>query len=101
MCQAQHSEPIVTADARPRRADPGRVRGLDCPGSLHLCGDPVAAAHWFERNRGACGPAALYTEEYDVRQRQLRGNLPRAFVHTGMLESAVVLSRDVDLGVGA
>jgi hypothetical protein len=67
MCQAQHSEPIVTADARPRRADPGRVRGLECPGSLHLCGDQVATAHWFERNRGACGPAALYTEEYDVR----------------------------------
>lgn len=50
---------------------------------------------------GACGPAALYTEEYDVRQRQLRGNLPQAFVHAGMLECAVVLSRDVDMGAGA
>ena len=49
----------------------------------HARGDPVAAAHWFERNRGACGPAALYTEEYDVHQRQLRGNLPQAFVHAG------------------
>ena len=39
----------------------------------HACGNPVAAAHWFERNRCACGPAALYTEEYDVHQRQLRG----------------------------
>jgi hypothetical protein len=34
----------------------------------------------------------LYTEEYDVRQRQLRGNLPQAFVHAGMLECAVRLS---------
>ena len=61
----------------------------------HACGHPVAAAHWFERNRSASGPAALYTEEYDVHQRQLRGNLPQAFVHAAMLECAVTLSRDV------
>jgi GH15 family glucan-1,4-alpha-glucosidase len=63
-------------------------------------GNPVAAAHWFERNRAAGGPAALYTEEYDVHQRQLRGNLPQAFVHAGLLECAVTLSRDVRLGSG-
>jgi GH15 family glucan-1,4-alpha-glucosidase len=34
----------------------------------------------------------VYTEEYDVRQRQLRGNLPQAFVHAGLLEAAVRLS---------
>ena len=65
----------------------------------HAHGNPVAAAHWFERNRAACGPAALYTEEFDVHQRQLRGNLPQAFVHAGMLECAVRLSRDVSLGI--
>jgi len=64
----------------------------------HARGNPVAAAHWFERNRSACGPAALFTEEYDVGQRQLRGNLPQAFVHAGLLECAVTLSRDVHLG---
>jgi alpha,alpha-trehalase len=64
----------------------------------HVCGSPVAAAHWFERNRAACGPSALYTEEYDVHQRQLRGNLPQAFVHAAMLECAVRLSPDVELG---
>ena len=64
----------------------------------HARGNPVAAAHWFERNRSACGPAALYTEEYDVHQRQLRGNMPQAFVHAGLLECAVTLSRDVPLG---
>ncbi len=67
----------------------------------HFAGDPVAAAHWFERNRGACGPAALYTEEFDVHQRQLRGNLPQAFVHAAMLECAVLLSGDVSLGRSA
>jgi GH15 family glucan-1,4-alpha-glucosidase len=56
------------------------------------CGDPVSAARWFERSRAACGPAGLYTEEYDVHQRQLRGNLPQAFVHAGLLESSVRLS---------
>jgi GH15 family glucan-1,4-alpha-glucosidase len=66
----------------------------------HAYGNPVAAAHWFERNRSATGPAALYTEEFDVHQRQLRGNLPQAFVHAGMLECAVRLSRDVRLGAG-
>jgi alpha,alpha-trehalase len=64
-------------------------------------GHPVAAAHWFERSRGACGPAALYTEEFDVHQRQLRGNLPQAFVHAAVLECAVTLSPDVQLGGGA
>jgi GH15 family glucan-1,4-alpha-glucosidase len=66
--------------------------------AAHAGGEPVAAAHWFERNRSACGPAALYTEEYDVHQRQLRGNLPQAFVHAGVLECAVTLSTDVRLG---
>jgi GH15 family glucan-1,4-alpha-glucosidase len=66
----------------------------------HARGNLVAAAHWFERNRSATGPAALYTEEFDVHQRQLRGNLPQAFVHAAMLECAVTLSRDVRLGSG-
>jgi alpha,alpha-trehalase len=64
----------------------------------HAYGNPVGAAHLFERNRVACGPAALYTEEYKVYQRQLRGNLPQAFVHAAMLECAATLSRDVELG---
>ena len=51
--------------------------------------DPVAAARWFERNRAACGPPGLLSEEFDVTQRQLRGNLPQAFVHALLLECAV------------
>lgn len=53
-------------------------------------GDQVAAARWFERNRAACGPSGLLSEEFDVTQRQLRGNLPQAFVHALLLECAVV-----------
>ncbi|HEX6699688.1 MAG TPA: glycoside hydrolase family 15 protein [Gaiellaceae bacterium] len=54
-------------------------------------GDHVAAARWFERNRAACGPPGLLAEEFDVLQRQLRGNLPQAFVHALLLECAVSL----------
>ncbi len=52
-------------------------------------GDQLTAARWFERNRAACGPPGLLSEEFDVTQRQLRGNLPQAFVHALLLECAV------------
>jgi GH15 family glucan-1,4-alpha-glucosidase len=52
-------------------------------------GDLVRAARWFERNRAACGPAGLLSEEFDVSPRQMRGNLPQAFVHALLLECAV------------
>ncbi|GGZ02680.1 glycoside hydrolase family 15 protein [Streptomyces poonensis] len=69
----------------------------DAEGAFLLCGFMMAlAAHaegldteavrWFERTRSACGPAGLFAEEYDVAQRQLRGNLPQAFVHALLLE---------------
>jgi alpha,alpha-trehalase len=54
----------------------------------HQHGREVAAARWFERNRAACGTPGLLTEEYDVTQRQVRGNAPQAFVHALLLESA-------------
>ncbi len=71
----------------------------DAEGAFLLCGFVLAlalaqqghhveAARWFERNRAACGTAGLYAEEYDVAERQLRGNLPQAFVHALMLECA-------------
>src|SRR6266536_1088519 len=74
----------------------------DAEGAFLLCGfvlslallqqgDEVAAVRWFERNRAACGTAGLYAEEYDVAERQLRGNLPQAFVHALMLECAARL----------
>jgi hypothetical protein len=58
----------------------------------HQQGEHVAAAHWFERNRAACGPPGLLSEEFDVAQRQMRGNLPQAFVHALLLECAATLS---------
>jgi GH15 family glucan-1,4-alpha-glucosidase len=83
-------------DARPLHEAEGAflLCGFWMAQAVSRCGDDVAAAHWFERSRSACGPAGLYTEEYDVRQRQLRGNLPQAFVHAGLLEAAARLSAD-------
>ncbi len=60
--------------------------------ALHACGRHRDAAHWFERNRAACGPPGLLSEEFDVAQHQLRGNLPQAFVHALLLECAATLT---------
>jgi GH15 family glucan-1,4-alpha-glucosidase len=81
-------------DARPLHKSEGAflLCGFWMAQVAQACGDTAEAARWFERNRAACGPSGLYTEEYDVRQRQLRGNLPQAFVHAGMLECAARLS---------
>lgn len=54
-------------------------------------GDRVLAFRWFERNRAACGTPGLFTEEYDVQQRQLRGNFPQAFVHAALLQAGLDL----------
>jgi alpha,alpha-trehalase len=80
---------------------PHRLGQLE--GAFLLCGFIMAIAEWqqgrttsamrsFERNRAACGPPGLFSEEYDVTQRQLRGNLPQAFVHALLLECAGTLS---------
>jgi GH15 family glucan-1,4-alpha-glucosidase len=87
-----------------------RAEGLplgESEGAFLVCGFWLAMAHdqqderdralaVFERNRAACGTPGLFAEEFDVEQRQLRGNLPQAFVHALLLESAVRLSADRD-----
>ncbi|MDX3116717.1 MULTISPECIES: glycoside hydrolase family 15 protein [Streptomyces] len=60
----------------------------------HRQGRTTEAFRRFERNRGACGASGLYAEEFDIAQRRLRGNLPQAFVHALLLETAVRLAQD-------
>ncbi|MGH3970563.1 MAG: glycoside hydrolase family 15 protein [Mycobacterium sp.] len=67
----------------------------------HQQGNELAAVRWFERNRTACGPPGLFTEEFDVAQRQLRGNLPQAFVHALLFEAAHRLADCSGPNVGA
>jgi len=57
-------------------------------------GRPVEARAWFERNRAACGSPGLLTEEFDVGERQLRGNFPLAFVHALLAEAAARVGPD-------
>jgi GH15 family glucan-1,4-alpha-glucosidase len=77
-------------DERPLGAAEGAflLCGFATALALHQQGREVEAARWFERNRASCGPAGLLTEEYDITQRQVRGNVPQAFVHALLLESA-------------
>ncbi|NUS50565.1 MAG: glycoside hydrolase family 15 protein, partial [Nocardioidaceae bacterium] len=84
------------------RQGPGRLN--DYEGAFLLCGFWMAlthhrlghvtdAARWFERTRASVGPPGLFTEEFDVVQRQLRGNVPQAFVHALLMEAATTLAR--------
>jgi hypothetical protein len=93
-------EEELTVDGYAYRYRPDERPLGEAEGAFLLCGfllslayadqgDAVRSARWFERNRSACGPPGLLSEEFDVTQRQLRGNLPQAFVHAALLESAV------------
>jgi GH15 family glucan-1,4-alpha-glucosidase len=93
-------EDELTEDGYVYRYRPDERPLGDAEGAFLLCGfllalawaqqgDAQRSARWFERNRGACGPPGLLAEEFDVTQRQLRGNLPQAFVHALLLECAV------------
>ena len=81
-------------DARPLADAEGAfiLCGFDMALATHQQGQLTEAVRWFERNRAACGSPGLFTEEYDVEQRQLRGNIPQAFVHAVMIEAASTLA---------
>lgn len=55
--------------------------------------DREDAVRWFERARTSCGSPGLFSEEFDVEERQLRGNLPQAFVHALLIETAARLGQ--------
>jgi GH15 family glucan-1,4-alpha-glucosidase len=61
-------------------------------------GNLVGARAMFERNRAAGGSSGLLSEEFDVAQRQLRGNYPQAFVHAMLLECSATLAGDTHRG---
>jgi hypothetical protein len=81
-----------------RFAEPGEPLGRN-EGAFLVCnfwmalaclesGEFVKGAQYFERTRASCSSSGLYSEEFDVAQRQLRGNLPQAFVHALLIETA-------------
>lgn len=76
-------------DHEPMHAEEGTflLSGFQVALALLAKGHTTQALRWYERNRGALGPPGLFAEEFDVVQRQLRGNLPQAFVHALVLET--------------
>ena len=91
----------LTEDGYCYRFRPDELPLGESEGAFVMCGfllalahmqqaDVVRAARWFERSRAACGPAGLLSEEFDVTQRQMRGNLPQAFVHALLLQCALI-----------
>ncbi|MDQ0955517.1 hypothetical protein QFZ24_009440 [Streptomyces phaeochromogenes] len=114
---ADPSFALTRAEVMHRLAEDGHVYRFrhgdeqlgDAEGAFLLCGFTMAlAAHaqgleteavrWFERTRSACGPTGLFAEEYDVSQRQLRGNLPQGFVHALLLECSARFGSDTSAG---
>lgn len=61
--------------------------------ALQRLGRREEAWRWFERVRGCVGPAGLFSEEWNVEERQMRGNLPQAFVHALVAQVAIELAR--------
>ena len=86
-----------------RYAEPGEPLGenegafLICNFWMSLaylgCGEPTKGSQYFERTRASCSSSGLFSEEYDVAQRQLRGNLPQSFVHALLIETAAAIGR--------
>ena len=81
-------------DDRPLGSDEGAFMlcGYWLSMAMHQAGEVATARAHFERTRAGCGPSGLFTEEYDVVERQMRGNFPQAFVHAAMLEASVRLA---------
>jgi GH15 family glucan-1,4-alpha-glucosidase len=48
----------------------------------------------FERLLGLCNDVGLLSEEYDPRVGRLVGNFPQAFSHIGLVNSAMMLTRE-------
>lgn len=81
-------------DARPLHEAEGSflLCGFATALALDEQGSHASAIGWFERTRQACGPARLFSEEYDAQQHQMRGNLPQSFVHALMIETSAALA---------
>jgi len=64
-------------------------------------GDRITAARWFERNRSACGPPGLCSEEFDVAQRHLRCRAVRRRSRRPQAGSRTVSSSTAASAVGS
>ena len=81
-----------------RRPAPGEGAFLPCTfwlvDALALIGRRDEAVELFERLLGLRNDVGLLAEEYDPQAERLVGNFPQAFTHVGLVNSAMVLSRE-------
>jgi GH15 family glucan-1,4-alpha-glucosidase len=63
---------------------------VDC---LELIGDHEAAQALFDRLLGLCNDLGLISEEYDPATKRLLGNIPQAFTHLELVNSAFNLAK--------
>jgi GH15 family glucan-1,4-alpha-glucosidase len=64
----------------------------DC---LHLIGRKEEARALFERLLALRNDVGLLAEEYDPRAKRMLGNFPQAFSHVAVVNTAQMLSRDI------
>ena len=62
-------------------------------GALHLTGRCREAVELFERLLGLRNDLGLLSEEYDPRYGRLVGNMPQAFSHVPLIQTAVSAPR--------
>jgi GH15 family glucan-1,4-alpha-glucosidase len=78
---------------------PGEGAFLPCSfwlvDALAMTGQRDRALALFERLLALVNDVGLLSEEYDPRTGRLVGNFPQAFSHIALVDSALVLSRDV------
>jgi GH15 family glucan-1,4-alpha-glucosidase len=77
---------------------PGEGAFLPCTfwlvDALALIGRRDEAVELFERLLSLCNDVGLLSEEFDPQAGRLVGNFPQAFSHIGLVNSAMVLSRE-------
>jgi GH15 family glucan-1,4-alpha-glucosidase len=61
--------------------------------TLHLAGRKDEAREVFERVLGVRNDVGLLAEEYDPRKKRQLGNVPQAYSHVGLVNTARALSR--------
>jgi GH15 family glucan-1,4-alpha-glucosidase len=77
---------------------PGEGAFLPCTfwlvDALAMIGRRDDAVELFERMLGLCNDVGLLSEEYDPGAGRLVGNFPQAFSHIGLVNSALLLTRE-------
>ena len=94
----RYSTDGTTVDGLPGEEGAFLVCSFWLADALQMTGRTAEARELFERLVGLCNDVGLLSEEYDpVAGRQL-GNVPQAFSHVGLVNTALTLFDDGEAG---